>query len=147
MSLIPPPTLEEAARQFLGVPFLHQGRNPAVGIDCIGLIVCSFIVCAWPHGEHDDPTYGRRPYRGMLEKHLGAAFGDPLPAAQARPSDILTFRWLGGSVCHVGVCGRHPGGGLTVIHTSAMHGRVVEHSLRAPWLSRVAGVYRFGGGA
>lgn len=134
-------TLESTARQFLGTPFLHQGRDPAVGIDCIGLIVCCFRVLGWPHERHDNPTYGKQPCRGMLQQHLQAAFGDPLPAHQAQPGDILAMRWHR-EPNHVAIVGLHEQGGLSIIHTSANLGRVVEHGLRGPWVRRVVHVYR-----
>ena len=134
-------SLELTAREFIGTPFLHQGRNPAVGIDCIGLIVCCFRVLGWPHEQHDNPTYSRRPHQGLLEKHLQAAFGEPLPPSDAQPGDVLAMRHAG-PVRHVGVVGRHPSGALTVIHTSADLGCVTEHILAGAWLRRVAGVYR-----
>lgn len=133
--------LDLTARQFLGAPFLHQGRDPAIGIDCIGLIVCSFRALGWPYDKHDLAGYSRRPHQGLLEARLQAAFGAPLPAMAAQPGDVLAMRWSG-PVRHVGVVGEHPSGGLSIIHTSASIGRVVEHGLAGPWRRRVAGVYR-----
>ena len=37
--------LAQAAERLLGVPFRLHGRDPATGIDCIGLLGCSFAAC------------------------------------------------------------------------------------------------------
>ncbi len=34
-----------AAESLLGTPFRLHGRDPATGIDCIGLLSCSFAAC------------------------------------------------------------------------------------------------------
>jgi len=36
-----PSEIVRNARLMLGTPFRHQGRQPGVGIDCLGLVVCS----------------------------------------------------------------------------------------------------------
>lgn len=35
------PSLSTAARQFIGVPFRLHGRDPAVGLDCVGLVAAA----------------------------------------------------------------------------------------------------------
>lgn len=120
------------ARQYLGVPFRHQGRNPALGIDCIGLLI---LVCG---GSEHDTTYGREPHDGLLETHLRMAFGNPVSGM--RPGDVAAIRWAG-PVRHVGIVGEIDGA-LSLIHTSSGVGRVVEHRLDAKWRKRIAGVYR-----
>ena len=46
----------KAVRAFAGVPFLHRGRNPDVGLDCAGIILCAYeaagfhLVDCWSYG-------------------------------------------------------------------------------------------------
>ncbi|MEO7247100.1 MAG: hypothetical protein ABIW31_01490 [Novosphingobium sp.] len=39
------PELALAAEGLMGVPFRLHGRDPATGIDCIGLLACTFAAC------------------------------------------------------------------------------------------------------
>lgn len=129
-----------AARAYLGVPFLHQGRNPDVGIDCIGLLVLAARDCGLALDEHDRCNYPRNPSGGLLEQHLRAAFG--APAAGLLPGDVVAIRYCG-PVRHVGIVGELKGT-LTLIHTSAAPsvGRVTEHLINANWRRRIANAYR-----
>lgn len=134
--------LDQAARAYLGVPFSHQGRNPDIGIDCIGLLVCAAGDCGLPQVAGDSTAYGRDPVDGLLESHLAALFGPLLPSGDMRPGDIAAVRFLG-AVRHVGVVGEHPDG-LSLIHTNSAVGRVTESRIDAKWLKRIAGVHRPG---
>lgn len=130
-----------AARALLGIPFRHQGRNPAVGIDCIGLLRLWGDACGLTLSAHDRTNYPRDPYDGMLEQHLEAAFGPPVPLETLRPDDVVAMRWDGG-VRHVGIIGRLDDR-LSLIHTARNIERVVEHGISPRWQRRfIARVYR-----
>lgn len=58
--------LDLAARAYLGVPFAHQGRSPAVGLDCIGLIVQAGLDGGHAFPAFDSTDYGRDPAHGLL---------------------------------------------------------------------------------
>lgn len=138
--------LDEAARRYIGVPFLHQGRNPAVGIDCIGLGQlacrdCGLVVPDWT-------DYGRDPYNGLLEGRLSEIFGAPLPLSQMRPGDIVAI-FYGGALRHVGIVGERDYAGesyLMLIHTDSRMGKVTEHRIDEGWMGRrrpaIGHVYR-----
>ena len=131
--------LDQAARQFIGVPFAHQGRNPAVALDCIGLACCSFAVAGMTrYLAFDRVDYARTPHGGLLEAQLAAALGAPVDGLQ--PGDLAAFR-MGGAVRHVGIIAEG-NNGLNVIHTWSDIGRVVEHRLDDKWRRRIAYVYR-----
>lgn len=132
--------LDVAARAYLGALFLHQGRNPATGIDCIGLIVLAGRDCGHAFPEFDRADYGRDPMNGVLEANLSAAFGAPLPRSAMRPGDIVSMRELG-AVRHVAVVGEHPDG-LSLIHTNSRVGRVTESRIDDKAMKRIVGVYR-----
>lgn len=133
-------TLSEAARAYLGVPFRHQGRNPAVGLDCVGLLVVAGCAIGLPVELHDCHNYGRDPSDGLLDRHLASAFGAPV--ATMLRDDVVSIHYAG-PARHVGIVGQ-VGDRLTLIHTSQGLGKVVEHGIDAKWLGRVHRIYRPG---
>lgn len=68
--------LDLAARRYLGTPFLHQGRDPSVGIDCVGLgqLACRDSGLTTP----DWTDYGRNPSGDTLETRLREVLGEPV---------------------------------------------------------------------
>ena len=131
--------LDIAARAYLGTPFRHQGRNPALGIDCVGLLVCAANDCG--HSTEADATdYGRDPVNGVLQARLLAAFGPALPSAAMQPGDVAAIAFAG-AVRHVGVIGEHTDG-LSLIHTNSAVGRVTEAQIDARWQRRIVAIYR-----
>lgn len=122
------------ARALIGVPWRHQGRNIAVGIDCVGLIVHALQLA-------DDYTaYGRDPHEGQLEAELARRFGASLPATCMQPGDVVAMAFAG-PVRHVGLVAGSALG-LSLIHTDSSVGQVTEHPIDARWQSRIRGVYR-----
>lgn len=130
--------LADAARGYLGVPWVHQGRS-RVGLDCIGLPVLAWADCGRPVA--DVTTYGRSPHGGLLERHLRATFGPPVPKTDMADGDVVAIAYKV-QVRHLGIVGTYPSGGLSLIHTDQMVGRVTEHRIDAAWLDRIKAVYR-----
>jgi cell wall-associated NlpC family hydrolase len=52
-------TIVAAARRYVGIPFRHQGRDPRIGIDCVGL--CALVARDVGVPPHDETTYARTP--------------------------------------------------------------------------------------
>lgn len=130
-------------RGFLGVPFKHQGRNPAVGLDCVGL--AAIYARARGYAPADRKNYGRDP-DGTLCTGITATFGPPVatgPGAgrHARPLDVATFRFRAASARHVGVLIER-NGQLWMIHADSSHRKVVEHPMDDRWLRAIDGVWR-----
>jgi len=136
------------ARQFLGVPFKHQGRNPELGIDCVGLGVLYLRAL----GVHirDRTDYGRDP-DGTLRATLCRALGQPVAEGpgswqRAQPGDVLSIRFA--SLGHVPE--RHVAiasemyGQPALIHAdnSPTIKKVCEHLMDERWKARVIGVWR-----
>ena len=118
-----------AARAYLGVPFVHQGRTRH-GLDCIGLLVCA----ARDAGARieDRADYPRDP-NGRLPIELDRQFD----AVDARiPGDILLMRFAG-EPQHIALYT-----GATLIHSYASIRRVVEHRLDIKWARRIVQTYR-----
>ena len=65
--------LDIAARNYLGVPFKHQGRNPSIGIDCIGLAQLAARDCGIVAPDWTD--YARHPAKGLLESRMALVLG------------------------------------------------------------------------
>lgn len=131
-------TLDHAARIFLDIPFRHQGRDPLIGIDCIGLIVLAGRDAGMEFPMLDRTDYGRDPADGLLEEYLRLAFGAPV--AEPQPGDIVAIDYKG-AVRHVGIVGEHPAG-LSLIHTNMAVGRVTEARIDWKWRKRIKAIFR-----
>lgn len=130
------------------VPFVHQGKTLA-GMDCVGGL------CHALQYEGDVPNYPRDPVNGELERELRALFGEPVfyranlltdrvvANADLRETDVVSMQYAG-PVRHVGMIGNYEPapGELSLLHTSASIGRVVEHILDEKWRRRIVGVWR-----
>ena len=130
----------EIARSLLNVPWVHQGRDPAIGIDCAGMLLLAF--------EATDPTtYGRHPHAGLFEQRCEHHLGPPVDD-EPRVGDVvlLGFGWRGPGR-HIGIIADYIYGGLSIIHTDSVVGRVVEHPFDDKWRRRVRKLYRRGGDA
>jgi hypothetical protein len=120
------------ARSLVGVRFRPQGRDPVLGLDCIGAAAAAAQVPAQrvPRG------YALRgQHLAAIEQGLSELGWRPVPADQAAAGDVL--------VCEAGPAQFH----LIVrawdsfVHADAGLRRVVERPLPAPW--PVAGAWRF----
>lgn len=111
------------ARAFIGVRFRPQGRIPELGLDCVGLVMCTFGL---------PPDLARRDYR-LRGRHLGeliAGLGGPfrrLPRRSARTGDVLVMQ-VASDQWHLAVVTGHG-----FIHADAKIGKVVESAGASPW--------------
>lgn len=130
------------------VPFVHQGKTLA-GMDCVGGL------CYALQYQGEIPSYPRDPVNGELERELRALFGEPVfyranvltdrvvTNTDLRETDVVSMQYAG-PVRHVGMIGNYEPvpGELSLLHTSASIGRVVEHILDEKWRRRIVGVWR-----
>lgn len=138
------PRLDLAARKYVGTPFLHQGRDPSVGVDCVGLASVLLRECGLTElASHDLTNYAKNPNGGELERRMQAAFGPPVK--DLAPGCLVTIDFYGQSR-HVGIVGEH-NGRLTLIHAYGRPPRVIEHGIDDAWRRRITGIYRVGGAA
>ena len=101
-------TPTEIARSLLGVPWVHQGRNPTVGLDCAGLLIVAY-------GESDEPDYGRDPQEGKLEAEITSRVGPPLEGCEdIRDGDIVAMAYAG-DIRHCGMVALGDDGRLNLI--------------------------------
>ncbi|MBB1060434.1 C40 family peptidase [Marilutibacter spongiae] len=133
------------ARTWLGVRYLHQGRN-RFGVDCVGM----------PHGVYrelgvdlpDFRAYGTEADPAELLARLRAALGDevaiaPISAASLLPGDIVVFHFpRSGIPRHLGIVADRAGGGLNFIESNGNEGRVIERRLDDRYRARITHVFR-----
>ena len=129
------------ARSALGTPFRHQGRQPHVGLDCLGLVVHALGRGAQAVDQKD---YARVPDSIRLAAALHRYF-DELDVADpndAPAGSVLAFCVFGDprrSVRHLGIKSDRG-----MIH--ARHGArnsVVEIEIRPAWQDLFVGAYQW----
>lgn len=134
-------TIETAARELIGVPWVHQGRTPQ-GVDCVGLGVLALRSNGITVLDRQD--YSRDPdgtLRAELTRVLGPAVASGARAgAQARPGDVVLMTYPH-TERHVGIVSQDAHG-LTLIHADSRRGAVVEHRIDHRWNRRIVGVWR-----
>jgi cell wall-associated NlpC family hydrolase len=132
------------ARAYVGVRFAHQGRNPASGLDCLGLLIAAARQAGVTLQGHcpsvlDDRHYGSRPDVHYLQVMLGTYLQ---PVDFPEIGDVLLLRVVGRAQ-HLALVSDYPAEGeLGMIHAYATARCVVEHRLDAQWRSQIAQVYR-----
>lgn len=93
--------LLETARQYLGVRFRHQGRDPRTGIDCTGLLVVVAEDLGFENLS-DRTDYRRQPKSDEIRETL-LLNCDPVPVAEMRDGDFFFMRLGGIKPRHVGI--------------------------------------------
>ncbi len=127
-----------AALACVGARFKLQGRDPAYGLDCVGLLAWCASRVGLPVADRLD--YGLHSDPAQLAAHLQASgFVDITGAAGAdeaiAPGRVLVFA-LSGSPNHAAIS--TPQG---IVHADMRLRRVVHHQLAASWRAAVRGVY------
>ena len=90
--------LQAAARGWLGVRFLHNGRTKSQGVDCLGLVICLLreVLGTEEHiPDGDGNAYGPDWYLHTPETRYLAGLTDngvPVTEADLLPGDVLYFR-------------------------------------------------------
>jgi cell wall-associated NlpC family hydrolase len=133
-----------AARDYIGVPFVHQGRS-RFGLDCLGLLVrvahdCDLRLNGAPLWLRDEGGYGHYPDADYLRAQLEAVLQ---PAKTLFAGGVVLMRH-DCTARHLGVVGDYAaGGGLSLIHAYAPAKAVVEHRLDDEWRARIVAKWRF----
>jgi NlpC/P60 family putative phage cell wall peptidase len=129
------------ARSWLGTPYHHQASLRGIGCDCIGLVrgIWRDLYGTEPQRL---PAYTRDWAEGSArETLLDAARRHllELPPSEARPGDVLVFRWRRGAMAkHCAILSTR----TAMIH--ALEGaRVSEVSLSAWWCRHLTAVFSF----
>ncbi len=127
------------AKEFIDVPFRHQGRNE-MGLDCAGLI----IVVARLNGitSFDTASYSRRPNATEFTQGLIDAGCKQLPYGEQVHGDILRFN-TGGQPVHMGIYEVDEAGREWCIHAFLPHKKVTRDLLVKPRTDLINSVWRF----
>lgn len=118
----------------VGTPFHHQGRLPAVGLDCIGLVIVGLKAAGVSVCDRFD--YGLRPDGVSLVtalKEHGA-----LEVTNIQRGDVLVFRY-DNQPQHVGIALNED----ELIHSFAPARCVVTSGIGPYWRRRLVAVFRF----
>jgi len=130
----------EAAKSFLGVKWVHQGRRPDA-VDCAGLVVLTGKKAGVLDENYKDYiNYSRRP-DGIQFKKQFDKYADRVAWNKAQEGDILIF----GEGIYNFHCGilffKH--GKPHMIHGYYESGKVMETPLTPYWLKKMSLVYRY----
>lgn len=128
--------IADAAQSFVGAPFAHQGRDPATGLDCAGLALCS----AWAAGieVEDFGVYGRMPVPDTVVQQV-ASRCMAVDYGERAPGDLLLFT-QSKQPMHMAIWD-----GECIVHAFEPRGRVVRHHMGTSWAGRVHSIWRFAG--
>lgn len=118
--------LAQAAESFAGVPFRLCGRDPALGLDCVGLVLAA--LAASGRTVADLPPYRLREQSIARFLPLLPANGFVPATGPVRAGDLLLAR-PGPAQHHLLLCGQRN----NAVHAHAGLGRVCLAPLPLPW--------------
>lgn len=116
--------LAEAAAALEGSPWRLHGRDPATGLDCIGLLAAALEMVGRPASFPTGYPLRLRELRGWMPDP--AALGFEPAAADVEPGDVALLR-LGPAQVHLAIAG--PSGGWIHAHAGL---RKVVHQNQLP---------------
>lgn len=130
------------AQGWLGTPYRHQASLQGVGCDCLGLIRGIWRELYGAEPELLPPYAPDWAERGGEDRLMAAAKRHFLAVPdrdEARPGDLLLFRWRADAAAkHLGILA----GPQHFIHAYEQ-AAVVCSALVPGWKRRIAGVFRF----
>lgn len=134
----------QAARGWLGTPYVHQAATRGVGCDCLGL-----LRGVWREVLGDEPTrvpaYSAdwdEPQRTEVLWQAAKRHLRPKALNHAAPGDVLLFRMRAGCVAKHLALHSVVGDAPAFIHAYSGHG-VVESRLTASWQRRIVARFCF----
>lgn len=147
--------VSDFAKTFVGVQFLHLGRDPQQGLDCGGLLAMIFDEFGIPYVDKLD--YPLRP--NQLDPHLIPKLEqtNALVRQETNELEVGSVVALGFSTVrvpqHCGVITSTPGQGkgssnmddISLVHSNLAAGFCQESSIGYFWRRRVAAVFRIKG--
>ena len=133
------------ARELLGAPFAHQGRNPELGVDCIGVIVWPLKQLGYTPRDPallETANYRHYPNPDVLLAAFQQEAGE-IAFEDAQPGDILMMTLEQRVIPqHVALVSQIREGVLYIIHTRETTPVVVEHHLDDDSRAHVHSVWR-----
>lgn len=129
-----------AARRCIGTRWRHQGRQPGLGLDCVGLVVC--VGRDLGLLDFDTLAYQRHAVADGFIKFFHQ-YGREIPITRLHEGAVLAFREAL-YPCHCGIVASGERG-PTLIHAYARRRCVVEEPLTMQWLSRIVAAFEYEG--
>lgn len=136
----------EEARKWLGVKYLHQGRN-RYGVDCAGFPRCVYLALG-AEMPPDFRAYGQEAEPDALLDHLRAALGpevavEPVSFSALQAGDIALFHFPKVKLPrHLAIIAPRESGGWNFIESNGNEKRVIERRLDERYLSRITHLFR-----
>jgi len=130
------------AREWLGVPYRHQGRT-RLGVDGAGPLVHIAKEVGLGDKFDDRLIYSANPETFSLKPQMNSVL-NKIASEEIKPGDLLLFRF---SIHpqHVAIAVDYYTGGLGMLHCYSKVGKVVEHRLANVWMARLVQAYRIPG--
>ena len=128
--------IASCALEYVGTPYIHQGRKKGVGVDCAGLIVCVLQdLGLYQGGDITDYTMNPDGFllQHTLDKHLKKVNKEEL-----QNGDILLFKFLNNPQ-HLAF---YISDDYMVHSYNDLEYKVIYHRLDSKWLKRLVAVYR-----
>ncbi len=133
------------AVSYLGTPFHHMGRQPGVGLDCAGVLVCVAREAHLVSQTFDVPAYTPTPdgrsMREWCDKYMRRVQQSEMKAGDAIL--LITDK----DPQHLGLLGVYRYGGFSIIHASNASNppRVIETRLMFSRAQRFVAAYALPG--
>ena len=118
--------LARASENLIGCPFRLHGRDPATGLDCVGVLAAAMAAT----GRHAQlpSDYALRMQNIARFTQQAADFGFLANEGPASPGDVMLFQ-VGPCQYHFAVCGE----GGSLVHAHAGLRRVVRSAALPDW--------------
>ena len=129
------------AKEFDGVRFKHQGRDPALGLDCAGLIIK--VAHDLELFTFNTTDYPKRPNARDFRRHMLAAGFTPV--APYEHGDVLRLADPAGPPVHVAIYEVDERGKEWIIHAWAIARKVVRTELTPSIRKHVREAMRYPG--
>lgn len=129
--MIEPEAVIAQARQWIGVPFLHQGRN-RFGCDCTGLFVGLMLELGSSELADAAPAAWSRSGLELVPR-----LSEISREIDLQPAAIVVVRWPKAlQPSHAALYT-----GSSIIHATQANGKVVEHAFGKQWMSRTDSIW------
>lgn len=134
------------ARKLLGVPFVHQGLDPALGIDCRGVLLSIARACDLSLTQVYRTNYSTKPdskeFRAALQSEL-----NEIAVADLQDGDVAFIHWpREKGPTHTAVCATGPYEPMLIhaLSKDGVNGKVIEETRRR-WQRYIVAAFRFPG--
>lgn len=115
------------AREYIGTPFHHAGRQKGLAVDCAGLVICVSRDLNLVPKDFDIPEYTPTP-DGVTMLKWCSQHMRKIDFADLNIGDVLVLR-TDVFPQHLGMVGDYRHGGFSIIHAAQNSGRVIETRL------------------